>query len=188
MGLLLNGGEKFLFDDRNVEILRLTGVDDCVLWHFIAYPTAELIAALPPDAQAYIPLDSVSGGVIDCLYDEPMSGSKHYAPFKVLGYYEEPTLTDTVADSGSDFVFEGRMWFSRKNLEDAQIPPEPVHNDLVQVGDIAQIFKAGRYFYFEIRNITRTGWVHDSQEFTQYVCDVVRNDSFVPERKILGGA
>lgn len=169
MGTLLGGGEKTWFDSVAVEVLRLAGVDNCVLYHFMAH------------------IDGVSG-IVDCLYGEPVQGSgaaKHYFPFKVLGYFEAPTRITDATEQGLVQVYDGRMYFSRKDLENAKVPPD-AQGDRVIVGDIVQIFKAGRFWYFEFKNVERTGWVTDSQEYTHYVCDIIRTDDFVPERKLSG--
>jgi len=167
MGTLLGGSEKNLFDSFTTEVLTLAGVEDCTLWHFVAKP------------------DGVSG-TIDCLYGEPAPGSKHYVPYKIKGFFEEYTQTANPTDHGLEYVYDGRMWFGRKVLELAKVP-EDFHGDRVQVGNIVQIFRRGRYIYLEIKNAERKGWINDSQEFTQYVCDVIRTDTFTPERKIAGG-
>lgn len=167
MGILLNDSEAAWFDNTALEITTLAGVDNTVLWHFVAFPVG-----------------SVSG-TVDCLYSEPQPGSKHYFPFKVLGWFEAPTMTQEASELGLDIYSEGRFYFVRKDLENNKVPPDDLGNH-VSPGDIVQIFRKGKFWYFDLKNIERTGWANDSQVWTHYVCDMIRREDFNPERNISG--
>lgn len=171
MGTLLNGAEKTFFDAISVEVLRLAGVDNCILWKFTAFPVIN---------------GSVSGSV-DCLYGEPTIGTNplHYKKFNVLALFQEPSHVTDALDTGELLKIEGRIYFARKNLEVAKVPAN-TFGDLVEPGDIVQIFLKGRFWYFDLANVERTGWVTDSQEYTHYVADMVRNSDFLPEQKLNG--
>lgn len=165
MGLLLNGSEKKLFDQCSYEVLRLAGADDPILWRFFEH----------------------APGVtdIDCIYKEPAPNSKHYKPFKVMCHFEEPDTVTQVGDDGKERRVEGRIWFVRLDLENAKVPIDSV-GDYVNAGDIVQLFsKSKKTWYFELINATRTLFEHNSDVWTHYVCDVVRNDSFIPEKKVV---
>src|SRR5580700_5325612 len=144
MGTLLNGSEKLLFDNIAVEVTKLVGVEYCYLWKFNAYP-------------------SVSGGDPDCLYGEPADGTNylHYTQFRVLGFYKEPEQIGDATDQGLNTTIEGQMYFVRKNLEQMRIPIDQF-GDLVSIGDIVQIFRSGHFWYFDLKEIKRTGWINDS--------------------------
>lgn len=164
MGLLVNAKEKALFDKVSNEVFKLAGVEECILWRFKVREKQH---------------------PADLLYMEPVQDAKHYESYRVLGIFEEPSQTQDATDEGLQGVTEIKIYFNRKNLEDARVPVG-YDGDYVDVGDIIQIFRRGRFLYVEARNVERTGWVNDSQEFTQYVVECVRNDSFIPERKIQG--
>lgn len=167
MGILLNDREAAWFDNTAVEVTVLAGVDNTVLWHFVAFPAGV-------------------SGTVDCLYSEPTDGSQHYFPFKVLGWFEAPTQTQEASELGLDVYSEGRFYFVRKDLECNRVPPNE-NGDRVATGDIVQIFKKGKFWYFDLKNVERTGWVTDSQTWTHYVCDMIRREDFIPERSISGG-
>lgn len=169
MGTLLTGKEKSLFDSINREILGLAGADNVVLWSFLA---------------------SVASGDVDPLYAEPVPGTNHYAPYKVLAYFERPAVVSEGADGGLDITLEGRVYFSRRDLEVAKVIPEgdTSEKDLIKPGDIFELFSKGRSWYFELKNVERDGFVNDSEVFTQYVCDFERARSFIPERKLPSGS
>lgn len=164
MGLLVNSKEKALFDKVSNEVFRLAGVEECVLWRF------KIREKNHP---------------IDLLYMEPTQDAKHYESFRVLGFFEEPSQAQDATDEGLQGVTELKIYFNRKNLEDARVPLGP-DGDFVDVGDIIQIFRRGKLLFVEAKNVERFGWVNDSQEFTQYMVECVRNDSFIPERKLAG--
>lgn len=168
MGILLNGHEKNLFDSVALEILNLAGTESPILWKF-----AEKVGR------------AVSG-FSDCLYEEPIDGSKHYVPFRVLCYYEAKDRNTEVTDDGLVQTTAGRITFVRRNLEEARVPMDENANHISE-GDIIQLWSQNRLrsWYFEITNVNRDGWQLDSDVFTLYVADVVRNDSFTPERKIV---
>lgn len=168
MGTLLTGIERSLFDNISLEVMTLAGTDSPILWKF-----AERVG------------NAVSG-YADCLYEEPVSGSKHYIPFKVLCYFEAKDRSIEVGDDGLVGSTAGRITFVRKNLENARVPLDENANHISE-GDIIQLWSQNRLrtWYFDIINVNRDGWQNDSDNFTQYVADVVRNDSFTPERKIV---
>lgn len=165
MGLLLNGSEKKLFDQCSYEILRLAGADDPILWKFYKH------AANVTD--------------IECIYEEPVANSKHYKAYKVMCHFEEPEAINNATDDGIERRIESRIWFVRKDLEIAKVPTDST-GDHVAPGDVVQLFsKSKKTWYFELTNATRTLFEHNSDVWTHYVCDAVRNDSFTPERKIV---
>lgn len=168
MGTLLGGIEKPLFDNIALEVVTLAGTDSPILWKF-----AERVG------------NAVSG-YIDCLYEEPGFGSKHYIPFRVLCYFEAKDRTTEVGDDGMVGSTAGRITFVRKNLETARVPMDENANHISE-GDIIQLWSQNRLrtWYFDIINVNRDGWQNDSDNYTLYVADVVRNDSFIPERKIV---
>lgn len=178
MGTLLNSAEHVFFDNVALEVLRLAGTPDPILWKFYKI--------LPPSL-----LSSVSGQ-IDCIYEDPGNGSKHYIPFgtatgnPVLCYFEKPDALTDVNDNGLVQRFEGRIWFSRKNLENLKVPLDDDANHM-SPGDIIQLWSKNkvRSWYFEVIRAEREGFENDSDVFTHYACDVVRNDNFIPERKIV---
>jgi hypothetical protein len=183
MGILLNSREHRFFDQIGLEVLRLAGTPDPVLWKFYKI--------LP------VSVDSSVFGQIDCLYKEPYPESQHYLTFgnaahphhpHLLCFFEKPdTLTDVNDGGGLVERFEGKMWFSRRNLEDLKVPLDTDQNHITP-GDILQLWARNklRTWYFETIRVERDGWEHDSDVFTHYNCDMVRNDSFDPERKISG--
>lgn len=164
MGTLLNDREQRLFSSIALESFRLAGVDFCVLYKFSEYLT-----------------NGVSG--VDCLYMEPAinTNSLHYTPFKVYAFFQEPTQTASAEISGEQTLIEGRIFFDVTDLQLRKIPQD-IYKDWISVGDIVQLFRLGHYWYFDLRNIQRTGWVTDSQTFELYVCDMERNTDFTPER------
>lgn len=166
MGRLLNGKEKKLFDRTSVEILSLAGADDPILWKFVAH--------VPGQAD------------IDCLYKEPVEGSKHYFAYKVMCHFEEPEHSANSTDDGLETRLDGRVWFARKNLEDVKVPAN-TFGEHVSVGDIIQLFSKSikTTWSFDILNVARSQFEHNSDVWTHYVCDVARNYSFTPERKIV---
>lgn len=166
MGTLLTDKEKALFDSINVEILKLAGAEDkdsgpVILWSFT-----------PP----------IQTGAKDPLYVEP-NPRAIYAPFKVKASFEIPIRDFSATDEGIDIRTSNTVWFSRKDLEDSGLPLDD-QGDLVKIGDIFELFSQGKKIYFELRVVNRHGFVNDSQVFTQYQCEFVRNDDFIPERKI----
>lgn len=168
MGKLLNGLDSPLFDTIAMEVMALAGTDSPILWKF-----AERVG------------NAVSG-FSDCLYEEPIDGSKHYIPYRVMCYFEAKDRSTEVGDDGLVGSTAGRITFVRKNCEIARIPMDENANHISE-GDIIQLWSNNklRTWYFEITNVNRDGWQHDSDNFTLYVTDVVRNDSFTPERKIV---
>ena len=169
MGSLLNGAEKGLFDSIALEVMALAGTDSPILWKFM-----ERVGSTP------------AANAIDCLYQEPVDGSKHYVPFRVLCYFEGKDRSTEVSDEGLVGLTAGSVTFVRKNLESAKVPLDDQANHLSE-GDVIQLWSQNklRTWYFEITNVNRDGWQNDSDNFTLYVCDVIRNDSFTPERKIV---
>lgn len=187
MGLLLNDREQRLFDNLNVEMLCLAGAEDVILWHFTR---TALIG------------DTVEDGVvdhsrIDCLYAEPISAGavnpgtgtiptgKNYFPYKVLAYFEKPTKTAEGTSEGLDITLGNRIWFSRSNLEANKVPLDEDGNR-VKEGDIFELFSNGLSWFFELKVVERDGFIHDSETWTQYSCEYIRNRSFIPERKVGG--
>lgn len=167
MGSLLGGREKFMFDGRNVEVMRLAGAVPVILWSFQKY-----IAGVT--------------GALDCLYGEPVVGSKHYIPYKIYAFFEKPTqLADTLV-GGLVQTNDARVYLSRKDLENKKVPKEYPDGDMCKVGDIIQFFRNGKVMYFEARNVERDGWVNDSEHYTQYLLDCVNTTSFTPDQKLLG--
>lgn len=165
MGSLLGSREQFLFDSISQEVMRLAGVDHCILWKFFGNKPGQK--------------------EVDQLYEEPKEGTLHYEPYKVLGFFQEPTQVQDATETGRTDITDGKFYFARRDLEDRNIPRDD-NGDRIQVGDIVQIARAGRPRFFEIKNREETGWMNDSQVFTHYVCDVVRSEDFTPERKIYG--
>lgn len=158
-----------MFDDRSVEVLRLAGAVPVTLWHFVKYPK----------------IGSVSG-FVDCVYGEPIQGTKHYLPYKVLAYFERPTQLAEGLDDGLVNTDDSIVYFSRRDLENKKVPLDPVSQEHVQVGDIVQFFKGQREFFLEVRNVEKDGWINDSEWWTQYRCDTVVNSAFVPDNKLEG--
>jgi len=169
MGSLLGKREKLLFDSRNLEVLRLAGAEPITLWHFVKYPK----------------VGSVSG-FVDCLYGEPLPDTKHYLPYKVLGWFEQPSQLIEGMDEGYQNTDDFIVYFSRKDLENKKVPINPVSFEHISVGDIIQIFKGGIEFYLEVRNVEKDGWINDSDVWTQYRCDTIQNSSFSPALKLEG--
>lgn len=169
MGTLLNGREKILFDQTALEVMTLAGTESPVLWKWVERVGRAAVS-----------------GLFDCLYEEPAEGSKHYAPFKVLCYFEGKDRSTDVSDDGLVARTDGRITFVRKNLEDAKVPMDEEANHIAE-GDIIQLWSGNklRTWYFEVISVNRDGWQNDSDNFTLYVCDVARNESFTPERKIV---
>lgn len=167
MGKLFNNKEKAFFDARSLEVLELVSTECPVLWKWA------------------LRVGNAVSGYVDCLYQEPIEGSKHYIPFDVLCYYEEKDRSTDVSEEGMVQVTDGRITFSRKNLEDQKVPLDEQRNH-VSEGDIIQMWSQNklRTWYFEIVSTNRSGWQLDSDNFTLYVCDVRRHESFTPERKI----
>jgi hypothetical protein len=169
VGRLLNGSERRLFDSIAMDVLRLAGADQTVLWKFVRNPAKTI--------------NQVSG-FIDCLYEEPINASKHYFPYKIMCYFDQPDRATEATDDGRQQRSEGRAWVSRKDLEEKKVPLDETGNHMAS-GDIIQLFsKSGKTWYFEVMSVNRDGFENDSDVWTHYVLDLVRNDSFIPERKI----
>jgi hypothetical protein len=191
MGILLNDSEQAWFDNTAVEVTTLAGVDNTVLWNFVALPIFE--RPCYPDVSGCVPYVPHAPqiplvypdqyGPVDTLYGEPNPHSKHFFPFKVLGWFEAPTQTQEASDQGLNVYSEGRFYFVRKDLENNKVPQNE-NGDRIKTGDIVQMFKKGKFWYFDLKNVERTGWVTDSETWTHYVCDIIRREDFIPERKI----
>lgn len=182
MGTLLNSNEQRLFDSVALEILTLAGTHSPVLWKFSKTGGATASNIM-----------SVSG-LIDCLYEEPRMPSslpansklKLYTPYNVLCYFERPTDTYDATDSGLAERREGKIWLSRLNLENVKVPLNE-HLNHVQPGDVIQLWsKTKKSWYFDLITAERDGFENDSEVWTHYECEIVRNESFDPERKIEG--
>jgi len=188
MGTLLNSTEQTFFDQTAIEVLTLAGTDSPVLWKF--NKTGGATAAT---------IDGVSG-LIDCLYSEPripsQAGEKGtpsaklllYTPFNVLCFFERPQFINNATEMGLQQRSEGKVWFSRKDLETAKVPLNSLGYHL-DAGDIVELWSKSPSpskvpWYFEIINVERDGFEHDSMFWTHYECEVVRNESFSPERKL----
>lgn len=175
MGTILNGREQKLFDNISVELLKIAGTDGSILWKFIEFPSGT-----DPEL------------AVDCLYEEPVptyystdaSKVKHYKQFKVLMHFEEPTTQVDAGDAGLIERNEATFWFARKDLENQKVPLNS-NGDHIGVGDIIQFFSKGKTWYFEFVNTERTGFENDSDVWTHYRADGVRNLSFKPEQKIV---
>lgn len=185
MGSLLNSKEQTFFDQTSIEVLTLAGTDTPVLWKF--NKTGGATAAT---------IDGVSG-LIDCLYEEPRIPSQAgvkgtpsaklflYTPYNVLCFFERPQFINNATEMGLQQRSEGKMWFSRKNLESVNVPLNSLGYHL-DAGDIIELWSktAKIPWYFEMINVERDGFEHDSSIWTHYECEVVRNESFSPERKL----
>lgn len=186
MGSLLNDREKKLFDDRNVEVLRLAGAEDVILWSKTTnqYTLPEILFG-----------NSASGiDGLDCLYGEAnpvvadaVEGKQHgyYRQYQILGLFEEPAISFDVTVLGAEEVADVIWWVSRRIVEAAKVPRDG-SGDYIKSGDIIQAFSKDKTetTYYEVINSNRTGYVHDSKTFTQYRLDCVRSSAFKPERKI----
>jgi hypothetical protein len=181
MGSLLNSAEQKFFDNVALEVLTLAGTPSPILYKFskTGYATASNITSV--------------SGLIDCLYEEPRiptrlpSGSKlqRYTPYQVLCYFERPTHVIDAQDNGLVERTEGKFWFSRLDLENKKVPLNE-HGYHVQPGDVIELWSkiTNKYWYFDIITAERDGFEHDSEVWTHYECEAVRNESFSPERKI----
>lgn len=169
MGTLLNGSERILFDGVAQEVMRLVQTNDPILWKFVSA----------------VGCASVSG-TTDCLYEEPIQNSKHYIPYKVPCFFESKVKSDDVDEAGLVQRVDGTIHFVQQDLVLAKVPLDEQKNHLSS-GDIIQLWSKNkvRTWYFEIVSVNREGWQNDSDNFTHYVCDVIRNESFTPERKIV---
>jgi len=172
MGTLLNNSEQTFYDQVNVEVLTLAGTDNLILWTFTK-PT--------------------SMAEIDCLYGEPIVDANgpvgtNYYPFEVLGLFQKPVRTSDGTPHGLDITRDGVIYFSRKNLEDKNVPATS-EGDRVKEGDVFELFSniPDKRWFFELKKVERDGWENDSDVWTQYICDFVRHDSFIPERKLPDG-
>ena len=185
MGLLLNDREKLLFDQRNIEVLRLAGADDVILWSKAVNPYG--VPALLGNSVSGVP-------AIDCLYGEPNAtiastviGQQHgyYRGYSVLGLFEEPSVTFDLTLLGGEQIYDSIMWFSRADLESRKIPVDDTR-DYVKAGDIVELFSKSKGYslYIEIINANRTGFIHDAKTWTQYKCECVRSTAIPPESKI----
>lgn len=169
MGTLLDGSEFRLFDGIAEEVMRLAGTSCPVLWKL-----SEKIVS------------SVSG-VTDCLYEEPVAGKKIYIPYRdILCFFDAKEKNSDVGDEGLIERFEGRVFFVRADLEKHKVPLND-NKDHISEGDIIQLWANNklRTWYFKIVQVNRDGWQNDSDVFTHYSCDVVRNVSFTPEEQIV---
>ncbi len=170
MGILLDGSEHALFDGIAEEVMTLAGTNCPVLWKL----SQKIIS-------------SVSGAT-DCLYEEPVAGQKLYVPYRnILCFYEAKNKNSDVGDEGLIERVEGVVHFVRADLEKHKVPLDPQNKDHVVEGDIIQLWANNklRTWYFKIVQVNRDGWQNDSDVFTHYSCDVVRNLSFTPEEQIV---
>jgi hypothetical protein len=186
MGSLLNDREKFFFDSRNIEVLKLAGAENSVLWSKSVNPY-QLSQDLFGSAAS-----GISG--MDCLYGESnpiisgtVDGKQHgyFKYYDVLALFEEPSITFDVTVLGAEEVADAIIWMSRKDLDNHKVPRD-TGGDYVKAGDIVQLFSKDKKetMYYSVINANRTGYVNDSKTFTQYKLDCVRSTSFVPERLI----
>jgi hypothetical protein len=98
--------------------------------------------------------------------------------------FEKPDRIEEVGDNGLTTRLDGKMFVSRKNLEELKIPKDSFGYH-ISVGDIIQLFsKSTNTWYFEVINVDRDGFEHDSEVWTQYELGVARNQSFTPEKKL----
>lgn len=181
MGSLLNSKEQRLFDSIALEVLTLAGTPTPVLWKFskTGFATAG-------------ELSSVSG-MIDCLYEEPRVPSllpstsklEMYKPYNVLCYFERPNSIVETSEQGLVDRTEVKFWFSRLDLENKKVPTSG-KGEHVDVGDVVQLWSSytKKTWYFEVINVERDGFEHDSEVWTHYECSAIRNESFSPERKV----
>lgn len=169
MGRLLHKREQSLFDKINAEVYQLAGAEDVVLWKWNKY---------------FGPASGVSG-YVDCIYGEPIPGTKHYVQYKIIAYFERPTQIVETSDEGLFTVKEARVFVSRIILERAKVPKN--HElEHIAIGDIFEFFRKGKKFYFEVRNVEKDGWINDQDTWTQYIADVVLNSTFAAEQKLVG--
>jgi hypothetical protein len=169
MGSLLGKSEKALFDQINSEVYVLAGTDQVHLWKWYSFIGN---------------LASVSGG-IDLMYGEPVYGSKHYEPYKVIAFFERPSFSADSTSEGLQNIKEGRVQISRKICENRKVPKDK-NGYHIQIGDIFEFFRHGRTFFFEVKNMELDGWINDQDTWTQYLLDVVYNETFTPQRKLVG--
>ena len=57
------------------------------------------------------------------------------------------------------------------------------NNELVAEGDVIKIHSRGEWREYDIIQVSRTGWINDTDKFTGYELDVVRRDKYTPDRK-----
>jgi hypothetical protein len=181
VGTLLNSAEQKFFDSVSIEVLTLAGTHTPILWKFSKTGNATASNIM-----------SVSG-LIDCLYEEPRIPSslpansklKVYTPYTVLCFFERPTHVFDAQDTGLNERTEGKFWLSRLDLENKKVPLNEVGYH-VQPGDVIEIWSKvqNKPWYFEFISVERDGFEHDSEVWTHYEIDAVRNESFTPERKI----
>lgn len=181
MGTLLSSNEQKFFDSIAVEVAVLAGTSTPILWKFShsGGATASNVSSV--------------SGLVDCLYEEPRvpstlpDGSKLmlYKPYKVLCFFERPSQVIDARDEGLVERTEGKFWLIRKDLEDKRVPLNE-HGYHVQAGDVIELWSkfSQKKWYFEVISVDRDGFEHDSEVWTHYECDAVRNESFSPERKI----
>lgn len=185
MGSLLNDREKLLFDARNIEVLRLAGAENTILWSMSTNPY-DLAKQLFP---------SVSGiDGMDCLYGEAnpdiankVDGKQHgyFRRYDVLCLFEEPAITFDITLLGGEQVADAILWFSRADLDKNKVPKDST-GDHVKSGDIVQLFSKNKDVttWYQIINANRTGFINDSKTWTQYRCDAIRSTALPPEVKI----
>jgi hypothetical protein len=181
MGTLLGSGEQPFFDSIALEVLKLAGTASPILWKFSNTGNAK------PNT-----ISEVSG-LVDFLYEEPKipqglprsSKLKLYSPFQVLCFFERPNHTMDAQDNGLVDRTEGKFWFSRADLEARKVPVNQ-YGYHVHPGDVVELWSkvTNKYWYFEVISVERDGFEHDSEVWTHYECEAIRNESFSPERKL----
>lgn len=109
---------------------------------------------------------------IDVVYNEP--GRVMFTPHRIKVFFEyNESRTVEPDEAGQAISYATRCWFSRKLVDDLNIT-RPLEGDVIGVWN----------FFFDIVRSDMTGFYSDKPAFESYICDLRRNEKFVPERRL----
>lgn len=121
------------------------------------------------------------------VYQEPVGGGDvHFdAVYNTIGSvaFDEPSDRDVSANEwGLTVSSQGKLWIPVWEHYQRNIPV-PIPGDLFEFwGGSWQEFG----IFFEATSVQENGRINNSPHFTNWEVTIVRNDEFVPERRLLG--
>lgn len=160
MGRLRDDFENPLFQGAAEEVVELFGMSDVVLYRHTAVDQT---------------------GITDPLWNEPTTTIR-YAEFKIQAMFMDWQEDMEVTEAGQHQEFRNRIYVAVNHLLKALVPRD-ANNELVAEGDVIKIHSRGEWREYDIIQVSRTGWINDTDKFTGYELDVVRRDKYTPDRK-----
>lgn len=160
MGRLRDDYEEPLFQCVAEEVVDLFGMEDVVLYrHAVVDQT----------------------GITDPLWGEP-STQLRFSEFKIQAMFMDYQEDMEVSEAGEHQEWRNRLYVDLNHLIKALVPRD-ANNEFIAEGDVIKIHARGEWREYDILQVSRTGWINDSDKFTGYELDVARRDKFLPERK-----